>query len=289
MEQSFRHIITNTYGAKGKTWLDNLPKLIGECSTIWQLKKLTPYPNLTYNYVLHGWQNNQPIVLKLRCDSNQLKKEIKVLKFFQGPNCVKIIDYKLELGALLMSQLQPGKNLSSLLDIDDRKATHIAAHLLQVLHQEVNTEFKTLAQTLPDFSQNFELLESFLPLARQLKALLLSSSNPYERLLHGDFHHGNILQSQETWCIIDPEGLCGDIGYDLAVFIRNPLTHLISLPNPKLIISQRITDLASLLQYPAHRLWQWTFLQAMVSAYWSLEDNLEISHHLAFLQILNQL
>ena len=289
MEKSFRHIITSTYGAKGKTWLDNLPKLIDQCCTIWQLKNLTPYPNLSYNYVLHEWQNDQPIVLKLRCDSNQLAQEVKALKFFQGPNCVKILDYNLELGALLMSQLQPGNNLSSLIDIDDRKATNIAAHLLQALHQEVNTEFKTLAQTLPDFSQKFESLENFLPLARQLKAQLLSSSTPYERLLHGDFHHDNILQSQETWCIIDPEGLCGDIGYDLAVFVRNPITHLVSLPNAKLIISQRITDLANLLQYPACRLWQWTFLQAMVSAYWSLEDNLEIKNHLAFLQLLNQL
>lgn len=289
MEQYFEYIITNTYGAKGKIWLDRLPKMIDLCSAIWQLKNLTSYPNLTYNYVLHGWQNNQPIVLKLRCDSNQLSQEIKALKFFQGPNCVKIIDYNLELGALLMSQLQPGKNLSSLIAIDDRKATHIAAHLLQALHQEVSPEFKTLAQTLPDFSQNFDLLKTFLPLARQLKAQLLNSSAPYERLLHGDFHHGNILQSQETWCIIDPEGLCGDVGYDLAVFMRNPLTHLVALPNAKLIVSQRITDLANTLQYPSSRLWQWTFLQTMVSAYWSLEDNLEINHHLAFLQLLKQL
>lgn len=287
-EASFVRTITSTYGAKGEQWLNNLPNVIVNAAKFWQLDDLVAYPNLTYNYVLRGRQRELPIVLKLRCNVQDMLGEVNALQAFQGPTCVNLLDYNVELGAILLEQLVPGTALSKVAMVDDRQATQIAANVLQMLSQVNNKgQFKTLLQTLPDLSKNFEQLNEFLPQARCSKNDLLTSSNDWERLLHGDFHHDNILQSDRNWCVIDTEGLWGDVGYDLAVFIRNPLSYLVGLPNSQAIVMQRIDDLSKAMNYPVARLYKWTFLQATVSAYWSLEDGLEIGNHLALLRLLS--
>jgi streptomycin 6-kinase len=55
----------NLYGKKGKQWLDNLPNLIAHVETAYGLSNLKPVKNLSYNYVLSGFQDSQRIILKL--------------------------------------------------------------------------------------------------------------------------------------------------------------------------------------------------------------------------------
>ena len=51
----------------------------------------------------------------------------------------------------------------------------------------------------------------------------LLSSPKDELLLHGDIHHGNILDFGERgWLAIDPKGLFGERGYDDANLFFNP-------------------------------------------------------------------
>ncbi|HEV2601786.1 MAG TPA: hypothetical protein VGT41_05860 [Candidatus Babeliales bacterium] len=54
------------------------------------------------------------------------------------------------------------------------------------------------------------------------------------------------------------------------------------------IIFKRITDFAQLLGYDAQRIYDWTYLQAMTSAYWSIEDGLDVTNRVAFLRLLQQ-
>ena len=83
--------IINLYGDKGKQWLASLPDLIEQMEIAYGLSKLKPIINLSYNYVLSGFQESQPIILKLGLDSAGFKREASALKAFAGFGVVKVL------------------------------------------------------------------------------------------------------------------------------------------------------------------------------------------------------
>lgn len=63
--KTFEANIISIYGNKEKAWFEALPKLVEEITTNWGLSDLQVINNLSYNYVLSGFQGTQPIILKL--------------------------------------------------------------------------------------------------------------------------------------------------------------------------------------------------------------------------------
>ena len=288
----FEDTITNTYGIKGTQWLASLPIIIERCALQWNLSALKPYPNLTYNYVMSGMIDHKPVVLKLRCDQTELQQEIAAVEALNGYGCVRVLAYNLNYGAMILERAVPGESLTTLFPHDDQKATRIAADCMQALHKAPLPEsslFKTLEQTLPHFTKTATALDPFIIRAQELKKQLLATQQK-NVLLHGDFHSGNILSSDHNqWVVIDPEGTIGDPLYDLAVYIRNPLTELVACPDALIIISNRINDFATSLGYTPQCIYNWTYLQTVSSAYWSIEDKLDITRHIAFLTLLERI
>lgn len=41
-------------------------------------------------------------------------------------------------------------------------------------------------------------------------------------MLHGDIHHGNVLDFGDRWAVIDPKGLIGHRAFDFANILCNP-------------------------------------------------------------------
>jgi len=300
---SFAHTITSVYGSKGAQWLEQLPQLVTQCAVEWQLSALQTYPTLTYNYVLFGMMNDMPIVLKLRCDTAQALQEAAALKAFESFGGVKLLAHNAPLNALLLERVVPGTPLSDLFPDEDACATRIAAKLVKMLHQAPIPEthsFPSLEQVIPDFAKDPHPLAPFIAHARTLRSRLLSTQPKQKQsspageikfLLHGDFHAGNILLSSnnDTLVVIDPEGILGDPLYDLAVYIRNPRTELIANPQAHVIVKNRINSFAQLLGYDAQRIYDWVYLQAVTSTYWSIEDGLDVSEHVAFLTLLQKI
>jgi streptomycin 6-kinase len=284
---TFTHTITSTYGTKGSQWLAQLPEIIEQCATEWKLTELKPYQHLTYNYVLSGMMQGTPIALKLRCDHAALLKEAAALKAFEQFRGVKLLAHNDS--ALLLERALPGEPLATSFPHNDAQATQIAADCLRSLHQApipTTYAFPSLDQLLPQFTEEPRVLAPFIAHARALRNKLLASQAKTV-FLHGDFHSGNILSSEtDDNIVIDPEGIIGDPLYDLAVYIRNPLTELIAEPQAQTIIKSRINDFAQLLGVEPQRIYDWTYLQAVTSAYWSIEDGLDASRHVAFLKLL---
>jgi len=96
--------------------------------------------------------------------------------------------------------------------------------------------------------------------------LLNSSAEPV--LLHGDFHHENILAAQRApWLALDPKGVAGEPAYEVGALMRNPR------PQPAAVLARRADILAEVLGLDRGRLLQWSFAQAVLSAWWSVEDH----------------
>jgi streptomycin 6-kinase len=110
-------------------------------------------------------------------------------------------------------------------------------------------------------------------------------------LLHGDFHHDNILAAtREPWLVIDPKGVIGDPGYDLGAFLYNPWPGLQEMPNPGRVIARRVDQLAEGLGMERARVRGWGIAQAVLSACWSAEgDGGDWSHSIACGELLAEL
>ncbi|MFS8506939.1 MAG: aminoglycoside phosphotransferase family protein [Candidatus Babeliales bacterium] len=288
-EKNFEYTIKQVHGIKGIEWLDALPILIKQCVNAWELQDLQVVENLTYNYVMFGTNGDKQIVLKLGCDTQAVQREYTTLVAYKDYGAVSMFDYSKELGALLLEHLNPGGSLETLFAQHDKKATQYAARLLEKLHKapfNVGMNIPLLQQEVPFFDKDYSQLEPFKQKAIELRHRLLVSENN-EVLLHGDFHQGNIVLSGiDDWKAIDPAGMLGNPLYDVAVYIRNPLKKLVQLSDAQMIIKQRIEDFSLYLGYEKQAIYEWAFLQAFISAYWSLQDGLDAQHHCEFLSLL---
>src|SRR5215831_17543704 len=88
--------------------------------------------------------------------------------------------------------------------------------------------------------------------------------------LHGDIHHGNILDFGERgWLAIDPKGLVGERGFDYANLFCNPDPETAVEPER---FSRRVDVVATAAVLDHRRLLQWILAWAGLSASWHLED-----------------
>ncbi len=88
--------------------------------------------------------------------------------------------------------------------------------------------------------------------------------------LHGDIHHGNILDfGARGWLAIDPKGLLGEPGFDYANIFCNP-DHEVATAAGRLARQAAIIAEASGLE--RRRLLQWALAYAGLSAAWFLND-----------------
>jgi streptomycin 6-kinase len=96
-------------------------------------------------------------------------------------------------------------------------------------------------------------------------------SGPAPVLLHGDFHHYNVLTAERApWLAIDPKGMLGDPGYESGPFLLNP--RLDGAETSAGVLRRRLDVLAEELDYDRARLRDWGIAHAVLSACWSAED-----------------
>jgi len=272
MNTLFENNITAKYGDRGKKWLADVPLFIKNIARQWGLSALKPVENLTYNYVLSGLQGIQPIILKIGLDHKELEQEVKTLEFFKGRSTVSILNY--QTGALLLEHAIPGTSLHPFFPEKDSQSLEIACTFMQQLHRlpaPAQGAFPSLAGRVALLDKNWDIPDNYLQKARTLKTQLLATAPP-SVLLHGDFHHGNILQHGDSWMVIDPQAVVGEPAYEIAIFICNPFCKLIEHPDARTIIINRIALAAEKLSIEPVRIYGWTFVHSVLAWAWSLED-----------------
>lgn len=249
--------IKNRYGDLGESWLKELPHLIFHLSQKLELSDLNPFPNLSYNYVLSGFQKGRPIVLKVGLDINGLKQETFALRFFRELGAVRVL-YDEE-GVLLLERALPGVTIQKASELD---AIGICCQVMKRLHKSqsvVPAEFPHIKEWLSILDKEWEIPFDYLLKARNLRDKLLQTTEN-ELLLHGDLHHENILKKEKEWCIIDPKGVIGDPYFETWAFIKN--------------IKTDSEFVSTFFNFNLQRIHDWYFVRSMLAVCWNLEDNL---------------
>ena len=90
--------------------------------------------------------------------------------------------------------------------------------------------------------------------------------------LHGDIHHGNILDfGPRGWLAIDPKGLIGERAFDYANLFCNPDDNMATAPGR---LARQVDVVAKAAALERRRLLEWVIAWAGLSAAFLLQDNL---------------
>jgi streptomycin 6-kinase len=280
LPKRFIDTIINIWRSEGSAWLDQLPQLVSHFSCKWNLTNIKICDTMQYNYVAFAYscELQSDVVLKICLPSDEFIYEQQALLFFKGQGCIKLYDYDLSKGGMLLEAIKPGTTLKTLFPHNDMNATLYAADLIKKLHHG-----RTLdpAHTYPTINTWLALLDNadmnsipsvHLHNAQALTHHLLTSQKDLY-LLHGDLHHENILlSSQNSWTAIDPKGVIGELAYEVGALIRNPIVELLEQQNPHEIIARRLSHFSKVLAIERQRLVDWSYTQAILAACWAMQD-----------------
>lgn len=249
------------------------------------LTRLTPLSNRNGTLVTSGYQNERPIVLKIASDSAGLTRETAALKALWGYGAVKVITQGK--GFLIMERAVQGTSLEAYFPEKEQDSVKILGTVIDHLHQAPlpsNHSFPHIRDWLKVLDQEWAIPPQDLLKARSLRDKLLDTADKTV-LLHGDLHHGNIVQKGHEWKVIDPKGVVGDPTYEVCAFIRNPIPDLLAVPHPESIITDRVRTFANLLGLSCTRIKDWFYVQAVLGWVWQLDDRQDPSY---FKELISQ-
>lgn len=269
-------------GQPGLNWLQSLPALIQELSGAWDMTVGEPFGRLSYNYVLAvTTRDGDPAVLKLGFPGDpETRGEARALELYAGDGSTRLLASDAERGALLIERAEPGRPLHTL--EDEEREVEIAADLMQRLWRPVDAldDLITVSEWGRAFQRHRDdhggasgpLLAPIFDLGERLYGEL-DASAPRAVLLHGDFHHENVLSaSREPWLVIDPKGLVGDPGFEVGTYLNNHWEELYPGRDMRSTLSLRADLFSAALGLDRDRVVGWGIAFCVLSAVWSAEN-----------------
>jgi streptomycin 6-kinase len=270
-------------GAAGRAWLRELPALTREFLDRWELvpeRVLDPGGNISM-VVLVRQAGGEPAVLKLGMVTPETAQETDALAHWAGRGAVRLLRADAGRGVLLLERLRGEVSLRSL---PERNAMLEAAEVVRRLWLPPGEghPFRTVAGYTaglaailaeragqPWAADARPLAEEALRVRAELVA-----GEAEQVVLHGDFHHGNVLActgaGRLPWLAIDPKPLVGERAFDVAWLVRDRLETLAASPGPAALTRRRLRGLADALEVDRERLRGWTLFRAVEAGVWSL-------------------
>ena len=279
--------IISMYNDEGKQWLDSLPDITAKIAQEHNLSGLTPVNNMKFNYVASGYQNHNPIILKIGMNSQALSKEASCLKAFAKHAVADVIAH--DDNMIIMERAVPGNTIEDHFPDNDIEATKILCAKLKELHKASIPEshnFYHLSELFKTLDQKLDIPDEILTKAKHLRDNLLKSTKK-EVLLHADLHFDNILKNGDRWLVIDPKGFIGDPAFELAAYLCNPIPELLQENKPREIIENRINICSAELDIDSRRISGWLYAKSVLCWAWSLEDNLDASYWHYFIKYIS--
>lgn len=193
----------------------------------WGLELGEPFALSRYSYVAPVGAET---VLKIAWDGDdESLHEAESLALWNGDGAVRLLRSDPSRRALLEERARPGDDLSG---VPEEHAVAIAIDVARRLWRPAAEPFRWIGDVVPGWIDDGEAEggegSELVPLARELLGRLEIGRST---LIHGDFHHHNILRHRDRYVAIDSKAMLGEPEYDVPSFLWNPLSY-------------RMTDLA---------------------------------------------
>ncbi|WP_374626551.1 aminoglycoside phosphotransferase family protein [Pandoraea sp.] len=211
-----------------------------------------------------------PAILKLSHQPEEIAGA-DVMSWWAGDGAAPVLAHDGE--ALLMVRAQGSASLARMArEGRDDDATRILCATAARLHRPRAAPTPPLTSLTQWFSALSTLSSTQPPiLAHSARAARELLGAPQERVvLHGDLHHGNVLDFGEMdWLAIDPKGLHGERGFDYANLFCNPDGETALAPG---IFARRVDVVTQAADIDRERLLKWVLAWAGLSSVWCTED-----------------
>lgn len=283
MNHTFIQNVLDVRGDAGKEWLAKIPALIQNYESEWQIKIGEPF-HLSYNYVAQAEKlNGTSVVIKLGFPGDkEFISECVGLSYFNGEGSIKLLAEDINNGAMLLERVSPGIPLAEI--EDDEEATQIAASLLKKLHKEAPDDDRLInfgknwLGGYTRYREKYSVESGPIPSGLFLLGDAINKKHyidepEKEYLIHGDFHHHNILSSDRNdYLTIDTKGVIGNPTYDVATFLYNPKS-ILKREDLEQVTRRRIEVFSEELGMDPKKIVDWGISQALLSTIWTLEDH----------------
>ena len=215
-------------------------------------------------------QRGQPALLKIAREEEE-RRGGRLMAWWDGDGAVRVLAH--DEGALLLERIAGPRTLAAMVAAgDDDEASRILCAVAARLHAPRRS-------SPPELVPLSRWLEALAPAARSQGGLLAQADAAARDLLadlrepvvlHGDIHHGNVLDAgARGWLAIDPKGLFGERTFDFVNILRNPDAATALAPGR---FDRQVDLLADAAGLDRHRLLKWTLAFAGLSASWHLAD-----------------
>src|SRR3954451_24836444 len=140
--------------------------------------------------------------------------EADALELWDGDGAVRVL--RRDGRVLLEERAQPGTDIS---DLDQDEAIAVAVELVSRLWRPAGAPFRPVVDHVLRW-----LEKDPSPLTEHARELVTSLGSG-EWLVHGDFHHHNVLRHTRGYVAIDPKPYLSDREYDVYTWLHNPLSY----------------------------------------------------------------
>lgn len=222
------------------------------------------------SHLLPVLRDGKPAMLKIARHAEE-RAGNALMRWWGGEGAVRV--FACEGDAILMERAAGDRSLAAMARGGmDSEAVEIICSVAQKLHAG-------RAEPPPPLTPLARWFEPLEPAALQLGGVLRQSLETAGELLnapvdsvvlHGDLHHGNVLDGgPRGWLAIDPKGLSGERAFDFANIFCNPDAGVATAPGRLAAQASVVAKAAGL---DRHRLLRWILAYAGLSAAWSLAD-----------------
>ncbi len=258
-------------------WLATLPDAIEALSDRWQIALEPLVHESMITLVLPGRSEKLgPVIVKASPLGDEFRSEATALALAAAPNVARLYDVDFDHGVMVMERIVPGTQLRQV-PLPDDDATRLAAAQVMTMWRPVDDPdglhpLRRWMRDLFNWTPRPGLIPTDLIRHAQDSGTSLLETSPEPRLLHGDFQHHNLLQrANGDWAIIDPKGLLGDPGFDIAAWMYNP-PDVTARADYRALSARRIAIWSDVTGLDRDRLTAWAFTGAVLSACWSASD-----------------
>lgn len=241
----------------------------------WNLELDGPELHTATSRLIPVLREGAPAMLKLSSVEEE-RRGMRQMAWWDGGGAARVWGH--EEGALLMERAEDPRGLGPrVAQGDDAAATRILCEVAERLHAPRSAD----PPPLEPLGRRFRALreralvtapvadDAFFAHAWRVAADLLASPRDIVPL-HGDLHHGNVLDfGGGTWRAIDPKGVSGERTFDFANIFCNPSASVATTSGRVEALADAIARHASV---DRDRLLAWVVAWCGLSAAWTEDD-----------------
>jgi streptomycin 6-kinase len=169
-----------------------------------------------YSYV--AFAGDDAVLKVVPVEDDEADHESDALALVAGDGAVRLLRHDRERRAMLIERARPGDDASAL-DERDAIAVAVAAAKRFWRPAERGRPYRWIGDQVPRWLEHAGDHE-LVAIAKRVYAEMRPGD---ATLVHGDFHHHNLLRHAGGWVVIDPKPYVGEPEFDVPTFMWNPI------------------------------------------------------------------